>query len=103
MKNEYFNVICQKAAEGKMVLVAVVPDNIFGLEVPNIFQVQAVRTIPTIYTGTFPTIRIITDKLEDRSDLEGKGIASIVTGANWYNVSKECNDEYGIHVITTTH
>ena len=52
MKNEYFNMIGQKAPGGKMILMAVVPDDLFGIEVPNIFQVQAVRTIPTIYTGT---------------------------------------------------
>lgn len=98
MKNEYFNMIGQKAPGGKMILMAVVPDNLFGVEVPNIFQVQAVRTVPTICTGTYPTIQIVIDKLEAREDLTGKGIAGIVTGENWYNVSQEDKNEYGINI-----
>lgn len=98
MKNEYFNIIGQKASGGKMIIMAVVSDDLFGIEVPNIFQVQAVRTVPTIYTGTYPTIRIVTDKLEARTDLTGKGIAGIVTGENWYNVSQEDKNEYGINI-----
>ncbi|WP_373156645.1 hypothetical protein [Bacteroides cellulosilyticus] len=98
MKNVYFNIIGQKASGGKMIIMAVVPDDLFGIEVPNIFQVQAVRTVPTIFTGTYPTIRIVTDKLEARTDLTGKGIAGIVTGENWYNVSQEDKNEYGINI-----
>lgn len=97
MKNEYFNMIGQKAPSGKMILMAVVPDDLFGIEVPNVFQVQAIRTVPNIYTGTYPTIRIVTDKLEERKDLTGKGIAGIVTGKNWYNVSQEDKNEYSIN------
>ena len=98
MKNEYFNMIGQKAPGGKMILMAVVPDDLFGIEVPNIFQVQAVRTVPTIYTGTYPTIRVVIDKLKAREDLTGKGIAGIATGENWYNVSQEDKNEYGINI-----
>ena len=81
-----------------MILMAVVPDDLFGIEVPNIFQVQAVRTIPIIYTGTYPTIRVVIDKLEAREDLTGKGIAGIATGENWYNVSQEDKNEYGVNI-----
>lgn len=81
-----------------MILMAVVPDYLFGVEVPNLFQVQAVRTVPTIYTGTYPTIRIVTDKLEEREDLTGEGIAGIASGVNWYNVSLEDKNEYGINI-----
>ena len=98
MKNEFFNMIGQKAPGGKMILMAVVPDDLFGIEVPNIFQVQAVRTIPIIYTGTYPTIRVVIAKLEAREDLTGKGIAGIATGENWYNVSQEDKNEYGVNI-----
>ena len=98
MRNEYFNMIGQKAPGGKMILMAVVPYDLFGIEVPNIFQVQAVRTIPIIYTGTYPTIRVVIDKLEAREDLTGKGIAGIATGENWYNVSQEDKNEYGVNI-----
>lgn len=98
MKNEYFNMIGQKTHGRKMILMAVVPDDLFGVEVPNIFQVQAVRTVPTIYTGTYPTIRVVIDKLEERKDLTGEGVVGICTGENWYNVSQEDKNEYGINI-----
>lgn len=98
MKNEYFNMIGQRAPGEKMILMAVVPDDLLGIEVPTIFQVQAVRTVPTIYTGTYPTIRVVIDKLEERKDLIGEGIAGIATGENWYNVPQEDTNEYGINI-----
>lgn len=98
MKNEYFNMIGQKLPGEKMILMAVVPDDLFGIEVPNIFQVQAIRTVPNIYTGTYPTIRVVIDKLEEREDLTGMGIEGIATGVNWYNVSQEDKNEYGINI-----
>lgn len=99
MKNEYFNMICQKAANKKMIIVAVVPDDLFGEYLPSIFQVQALRTVPTIYTGTNPTIRILSETIKDRTeDLKGEGIASIVTGENWYNVSQRDSNTYGINL-----
>ena len=98
MKNEYFNMICQKASEGKMIIMAVVPDNLLGEGLPSIFEVQAVKLVPTIYTGTYPTIKVISETIKDRSDLQGKGINGIVTGENWYNVSKEDKNTYGINI-----
>ncbi len=99
MKNEYFSLICQKSTGGKMIIVAVVPDDLFGEGLPGICEVQAVRTVPTLYTGTYPTIRIISDTIKDRTDdLKGLGIAGIITGENWYNVSKKDDNTYGINL-----
>lgn len=98
MKNEYFNMICQKSTEGKMIIMAVVPDNLLGEGLPSIFEVQAVKLVPTIYTGTYPTIKVISETIKDRSDLQGKGINGIVSGENWYNVSKEDKNTYGINI-----
>lgn len=99
MKNEYFNMICQKAPDGKMIMIAVVPDDLLGLGLPSIFQVQAVRTVPTIFTGTYPTIRIIPETIKDRNDdLKGEGVAGIVIGENWYNISQEDKNIYGINL-----
>ncbi|WP_298546715.1 hypothetical protein [uncultured Parabacteroides sp.] len=98
MKNEYFNMICQKAPEGKMIIMAVVPDNLLGEGLPSIFEVQAVKLVPTIYTGTYPTIKVISETIKDRSDLQGKDIDGIVSGENWYNVSKEDKNTYGINI-----
>lgn len=98
MNNEYFNMICQKAPGGKMVIMAVVPDDLLGEGLPSIFEVQAVKLVPTIYTGTYPTIKIISETIKDRPDLRGEGVAGIITGENWYNVSKEDKDVLGIHL-----
>ena len=98
MKNEYFNMICQKSTEGKMIIMAVVPDNLLGEGLPSIFEVQAVKLVPTIYTGTYPTIKVISETIKDRSDLQGEGINCIVSGENWYNVSKEDKNTYGINI-----
>lgn len=98
MKNEYFNFICQKAPGGKMIMMAVVPDTLLGEGLPSIFEVQAVKLVPTIYTGTYPTIKIVSETIKDRSDLKGEGIVGIVTGENWYNVSQEDKNEYGINI-----
>lgn len=98
MKNEYFNMICQKAPEGKMIIMAVVPHNLLGEGLPPIFEVQAVKLVPTIYTGTYSTIRVISETIKDRSDLQDEGINGIVTGENWYNVSKEDKNTYGINI-----
>lgn len=99
MKNEYFNMICQKAAGGKMIMMAVVPDDLLGKGLPSIFEVQAIRLVPTIYTGTYPTIKINMETIKDRTeDLKGTGIDGIATGENWYNVSKEDNNIYGINI-----
>lgn len=98
MKNEYFNMICQKSTEGKMIIMAVVPDNLLGEGLPSIFEVQAVKLVPTIYTGTYPTIKVISETIKDRSDLQGEGINGIASGENWYNVSKEDKNTYGINI-----
>ena len=99
MTNEYFNMICQKAPGGKMVLLAVVPDTLFGEGLPAIFEVQAVKLVPNIYTGYYPTIKVISETINDRTeDLKGEGVAGIVTGENWYNVSKEDKNTYGINI-----
>lgn len=99
MKNEFFNMICQKAPDGKMIMIAVVPDDLIAPGLPSIFQVQAVRTVPTIYTGTYPTIRIIPETILDRTeDLKGQGVSGIVTGQNWFNTSQEDYNTYGINL-----
>lgn len=99
MKNEYFNLIGQKAPGGKMILIAVVPDDLLGNNLPAIFEVQAIKLAPTIYTGTYPTIKINSETIKDRTeDLKGKGVASIVTGENWYNVTQNESDIYGLEL-----
>ena len=98
MKNEYFNLICQKSTDGKMVLMTVVDENLLGENLPDIFEVQAIRLVPTIYTGTYPTIKVISESIKERKDLEGMGVNGIITGTNWYNISKEDKDIFDINL-----
>jgi hypothetical protein len=99
MKNEYFNMICQKAPGGKMIIMAVVPDNLLGEGLPPIFEVNAIRMVPTIYTGTYPTIKVLSGTIKDRTeDLKGMGVDGIVTGRNWFNASEEDKNIYGINI-----
>lgn len=43
--------------------------------------------------------KVISETIKDRTDdLKGIGVAGIVTGENWYNVSKEDKDILGIHL-----
>lgn len=99
MKNEYFKMICQKAPGGKMIMMAVVPDDLLGEELPSIFEVNAIRTVPTIYSGTYPTIKVLSDTIKDRTeDLKGVGVSGIITGPNWFNASEEDSNVYGINI-----
>ena len=97
MKNTYFKMIGQKVGDGKMILVAVVDENFMNCgEVPNIFEVQSLKQAPTIYTGTYPNIRINLETLKSREDLKGKGVAGILITEGWYCEDKEERDIYGI-------
>lgn len=99
MKNTFVKFIGQKAPNGKMVLVAVVDDDFMGSsDVPNIFEFQAVKVAPTIYTGTYPTVKFNVDTIEDRDDLKGLGIGGILTNEGWYCDDQEQKDIYGIGI-----
>jgi len=80
MKTSYFKMICQKSVNGKMIIVAAVDDNMFGENLPSIFEVQAFKMPSTIYTGTYPQIKINSETIKDRTDeLKGMGINGIIT------------------------
>lgn len=96
MKTEYFKAIIQKTAEGKSILVAVIPDDMLGLALPQIAEVQCFKIPATIYTGTYPQIKVNTDTVKEREDLKGMGIAGIVTTEGWYNKTIESEDFLGI-------
>lgn len=99
MKNTYFKMIGQKMPNGKMIIVAVVDDNFMDCgEVPNIFEVQSLKQAPTIYTGTYPNIRINIETIKDRVDLKGMGIAGILTEEQWYCADRKTEDTFGISI-----
>lgn len=97
MKNTYFKMIGQKSVNGKMILVAVVDENLLGENLPSIFEVQAFKMAPTIYTGTYPQIKINLEMIKDRTeDLKGSGINGIITEEMWYCKTNEEKDVFGI-------
>lgn len=96
MKTTYFKFVAQKSVHGTMVLVAVVPESMFGTDVPLIIEGQAFLMPATIYTGTYPQIKINTDTITDRSDLRGVGIGGIVTAVDWYVKDDVKKDVLGI-------
>lgn len=99
MKTTYFKFIAQKSAEGKTLLVAVIPDDMLGKDLPTIIEGQAFLMPSTIYTGTYPQIKINTDTIVDRTqELKGMGIAGIITSEQWYIKNSIKEDVLGISI-----
>jgi hypothetical protein len=99
MKDTYFKIIGQKAVNDKIILVAVVDENFLGENLPSIFEVQAFKMAPTIYTETYPQIKINSETIKDRTDdLKGSGIGGIITEEMWYCKTIERKDIYSIGI-----
>lgn len=97
MKTTYFKFIAQKTGEGKTILVAVIPDDMLGKNLPSIIEGQAFLMPATIYTGTYPQIKINTDTIVDRTEeLKGIGIDGILTSEQWYIQNDIKEDVMGI-------
>jgi len=97
MKTIYFKFIAQRTAEGKTILVAVIPDEMLGKNLPSIVEGQAFLMPATIYTGTYPQIKINSDTIVDRTeDLKGLGISGIITSEDWYLQTSTSKDTMGI-------
>ena len=95
MKTSYFKMIGQKTC-GKLVLIAVVDEKCIG-EVPDIFEVQCMKLPITIYTGTYPTLKINTATIKDiTKEKQGLGISGIITDSQWYYKDKQTKDILGI-------
>lgn len=97
MKTIYFKFIAQKTAEGKTILVAVIPDDMLGNDLPAIIEGQAFLMPSTIYTGTYPQIKINSDTIVDRTEeLKGKGISGMIKSEQWYIKNDVKEDVLGI-------
>ena len=97
MKTTYFKFIAQKTFEGKTILVAVIPDDMLGKDLPMIYEGQAFLMPATIYTGTYPQIKINTDTVVDKTEeFKGLGIAGIIIEAEWYIKNDIKEDVMGI-------
>jgi hypothetical protein len=97
MTTTYFKFIAQKTLDGKTILVAVIPDDMLGKDLPLIYEGQAFLMPSTIYTGTYPTIKINTTTITDKTEeFKGIGIEGIITQAEWYIQNDVKKDVLGI-------
>jgi len=83
-------------AENKRVLIAAVDADIFGENLPEIFEVQVLKMPSTIYTGTYPQLKINIGTIQSRPDLIGEGIEGIAREVEWYYKVVEKQDLLGI-------
>lgn len=93
MKTTYIKFIAQKTTENYTILVTVIPNDMLGKDLPNICELQGFKMPATIYTGTYPTLKLNTDTIKERDDLKGMGIAGILTSEEFY-CQEEINKDY---------
>ena len=97
MNTTYFKFIAQRTFEDKTILVAVIPDDMLGKNLPNIIEGQAFMMPKTIYTGTYPQIKINSNTFVDRTEkLKGMGISAIITSEQWFIKTDVKEDVLGI-------
>ena len=77
-------------------MISVIPNNMLGIDLTEICEVECFMMPQTIYTGTYPQIKINTDTLKDRKDLIGLGIGGIVTSHVWATNETNEKDILGI-------
>ncbi|WP_060873817.1 hypothetical protein [Myroides odoratus] len=97
MKTTYFKTIVQKTTETHSVLVAVIPNEMLG-DLPTICEMEAFKMPSTIYTGTYPQIKLNTDTIKEREDLIGIGINNILMQPIWFTKTTEEKDLLGIKI-----
>lgn len=98
MQTTYFKTIIQKSTETHSIMISVIPNDMLGLDLPNICEIQSQLLPQTIYTGTYPQIKLNPETIVDRSDLKGNGIAVILTQDMWYTKTTDQPDDLGIGI-----
>lgn len=63
-------------------------------ELPNQFTVDGVKLPPTIYTGTYPQLKLNPETILEREDLKGMGIAGIVTDECVFSYKNQFSEDY---------
>lgn len=98
MKTTYFKMIAQKSTKEHTILIAVVPNDLLGKHLPEICEMEAFKLPSTIYTGTYPQIKINTDTIKSREDLIGLGVGGIITSPIWAVKEVKDKDMLGISI-----
>lgn len=96
MKTAYIKFIAQKTTENHTILVTVIPNNMLGKDLPNIYELQGFKMPATIYTGAYPTLKFNTDTIKERNDLKGMGIVGILASEEFYCREETREDFLGI-------
>lgn len=96
MKQTYLKFIAQKTTENHTILVTVIPNEMLGKDLPGIYELQGFKMPSTIYTGTYPQLKLNTDTIKERDDLKGLGISGILTSEEFYCQEQIINDPMGI-------
>ena len=97
LKYTYFKGVLQRNGDGKVVLMAVLPDDFLGKELPTVSEIEACIQPKTIYTGTDPVIKVNPQTLKDISkQYKGHGLAMIATSVEWMLEVRVAPDQLGI-------
>lgn len=96
MKQTYLKFIAQKTTENHTILVTVIPNEMLGKDLPNIYELQGFKMPSTIYTGTYPQLKLNTDTIKERDDLKGLGISGILTSEQFYCQEQNIPNHMGI-------
>ena len=96
MKQTYIKFIAQKTTDTHTILVTVIPNDMLGKDLPSIYELQGFKMPSTIYTGTYPQLKLNTDTIKERDDLKGLGIAGILTSEDFYCQEQNLPDPMGI-------
>lgn len=101
MKTTYFKMFGQKT-DGKLLLIAVVDEDFLGIPIPSQFECQVMKLPATIYTGTYPTIKVNTDTIKDVTEkFMGQGASGVITSMEWYCSTHTGQDLFGISLENT--
>lgn len=98
MKTTYFNTVIQRTTDTHSIMVSVIPNDMLGEELPTICEVQSFMLPKTIYTGTYPQIKINIDTIKEREDLIGEGINGILNKPIWYTKVDNKKDTLNISI-----
>lgn len=96
MKTTYLKFIAQKTTDNHTILVTVIPNEMLGKDLPNIYELQGFKMPSTIYTGTYPQLKLNTDTIQERDDLKGLGIEGILISEQFYCQEQISPDLMGI-------
>lgn len=101
LKTTKFQAFGQKVAgvDNKVILCIVLPTDSLNENLPDLFTFEGFLMPQTIYTGTYPQIKMNMDSVVARNDLSGVGIAGIITNEGVFAVEAETKpDLLGISI-----